>query len=627
MDVMDSMDSLMGEGLMEDIGDLKFDCIDSMLTDEDNGNDHPIFNMNLLGNEDEGQFIKMEAISPKSAASSSKYVSVEHLELHDPAFTLDDETAAEAHKLLMDPLFTDVAPRVEGESFNQFAADFSNNNTNNYIHGDDNMMTLTGSDDFMNMHQFVPESATFQEASGPVTPESEFSLSSGNSAKLAKVQVLNFPTPQVNPINAINNGSDTITITQHNESLAQKVASPKKPSQRRQRKRKEIDVAKLSPTQRDEFLHKKAIRMQKNRESASASRKRKKEHISILETTVEQQKLEISNLHEKVKQLVNENNMLKNQLQRVQTTITQVPSIAHHFSHIFGSMGKKTTGTLLLAALCLFAFVSTTTSPTTTTVPMENSVFQGHEQHLSPNAVVPSSPIRYVSRTLQQVKPEEKAVKRISSRDYVLVNDNGNNGKRTLDDGSVVYSLGVPESVSKSKHPFLDVVQFQEKIVHSMMESNAAASTTAATQSTRKNLRPVEMDDEVRVEVDDDYYSSHSYRGHGGANSNNQRIVINNSNDSSIALVSNSYPSVRLPANIREHMMDYGVGRKDETSFMWCPEVMLASPRLVTTNSDTNKLSVVLPAVSVNGTVTHMIQADCIVTNYHYIPIEKHPSV
>jgi hypothetical protein len=114
-----------------------------------------------------------------------------------------------------------------------------------------------------------------------------------------------------------------------------------------------------------EVVMKKARRMQKNRESAAVSRKRKKEHLDTLEHSVQVLTADKENLEKRVVELEVENTHLKGEVESMRERLAVVGQQSHagsSSSRPGSSLGSSST-TKLLACLVCVGLVSLSSGP------------------------------------------------------------------------------------------------------------------------------------------------------------------------------------------------------------------------------------------------------------------------
>eukprot|EP00045_Choanoeca_perplexa_P009256 m.88298 g.88298 ORF g.88298 m.88298 type:complete len:531 (+) comp14822_c0_seq2:103-1695(+) len=156
-------------------------------------------------------------------------------------------------------------------------------------------------------------------------------------------------------------GPTTTTTTSSVRPVAPTSTTTSASATKRKRKpKKEVDPSTLSPSEATELQAKRERRMLKNRESASASRQRKKAYLDGLEQTVREKTEETAALKHKVHVLEQQVQQLRNDNSSMDAFMKSQPYLLSQFLQWRArapTMSTATTSLMMVTLLC-FAFVA-----------------------------------------------------------------------------------------------------------------------------------------------------------------------------------------------------------------------------------------------------------------------------
>ncbi|XP_011159871.1 cyclic AMP-dependent transcription factor ATF-6 alpha isoform X2 [Solenopsis invicta] len=397
-------------------------------------------------------------------------------------------------------------------------------------------------------------------------------LNNGSIVKCNNVVVAN-KTMSCTPFQVMRNKMNSNSLIVHNEP---------------------IDVTN-SPKNNQEYklkALKRQQRMIKNREAACLSRKKKKEYVSSLEK-------QVSELKEENRQLKSENTVLKQRLSKIGGNITDNIDNNKHKSLNFKPLKKKVKGSAVPIILCGIIF-------------MVSFNIDGFRGTLSQNVHFKTE-----SNSLSVPIAEDKHNRRL----FWTVDENDNNMEdqieETFNKSIPIHQPICPMYINQSESIRLDS-ELRRWIVGESDRDNQTALKKAKLQTNSLNvsLSRSPLEEKARRKL---YLSRKIKTLHKMIDI---PAVDQHPDNNAIEIFS---PILSEHASLFE-----ALGRKDDTFYVvWFSGEHLLLPASRKNNTARPKMSLVLPAVSINGTFSTpsnhitMMQIDCEVTNTQLLHLQQ----
>ncbi|EDQ92534.1 uncharacterized protein MONBRDRAFT_22289 [Monosiga brevicollis MX1] len=340
------------------------------------------------------------------------------------------------------------------------------------------------------------------------------------------------------------------------------LAARAEPMKRKRRARKAIDPTALSPVELLEIKEKKERRMLKNRESASLSRKRKKEYLETLEHQLHDAQQQLGRAQHQIQQLQNDNHVLREQLANYHGFVNSQPSLQQQFAAFASQRPARTAAaTVMLAALLCVAFVG---------APGSNLLLRGVEGPTSPMAVTGGA---WHARTLQ-------AAQKVPLLAHV------HNAP-----SDTVYPLGLHHDHLTSSLRDGPPRAMPSNMLNPLLKMHEHA------------LEERMMLDGVRIPTPEP--------GH-------QSLVDPEEEEL------DGVPTLRIGHNQRD-ALETTVHRKDDTSYIFCTEVKVISAQAASSRSRLSLIvpTTTLDDLDNEGEAAHLMQIDCDVVGTKLIATEN----
>ncbi|XP_012535043.1 cyclic AMP-dependent transcription factor ATF-6 alpha isoform X1 [Monomorium pharaonis] len=335
-------------------------------------------------------------------------------------------------------------------------------------------------------------------------------------------------------------------------------------------------------------------RMIKNRESACLSRKKKKEYVSSLEK-------QVSELKEENRQLKSENTVLKQRLSEIENNITDNTDNKKYksLSKPLKKKVKRTASIILCGIIFMISFN-----------------IDGFRGTLSQN--VHSQNFKTESNSLSVPVAEDKHNRRL----FWTVDENDNMEDRieeSFNKSVPVHQPICPMYINQSESIRLDN-ELRRWIVGESDQNNQTAlrKTKLQTNSLNVSLSRLPLQEKTRRKL----YLSRDRKVKTMHRMIDIPAVDQHSDNNALEIFS---PILSEHASLFE-----ALGRKDDTFYVvWFSGEHLLLPASRKNNTARPKMSLVLPAVSINGTFSTppnhitMMQIDCEVTNTQLLHLQQ----